>query len=418
MKSVVYRYIRSSRVHIPAGLARLALGLFALASASLLLPVRVSAQAQTRIVDLNLYQQQDMRALAMGNAFSGAARGEAALQYNPAGLAQYDMDFKVDASITLMEEKGNFINDTISVSSGSPSSQDVLNYLKKYDGTTQTYVLQTFPSAVVNLGTYNFGLGAGNLDVQRYKLQFISTGVLTNDSLVVSEQRAQISLASAGVKLFSGKALLGLTAKNVRYSEQNATLSFGQMITGGKVDLTPAGTDYSATTAYDLGLIYRMEIFPELKPQWSVTAYNIGGFKLTGTSAAGVTQSVQVPDTYNVGLSIQPNLGFVHLLVTAEAEDVSGEIKVQDANGVNQPRAQEQHFHGGIEAGVIKTPTGNNLFSLRAGSNRGYLTYGAELNLWGFLRAVYTNGTDNLGYKGSPTIFRFEAYQLALGIAY
>lgn len=416
--SVTYFSCRLFGATFPAGLARLAFGFVVLAITSLFLPTRGLAQAQTRIVDLNNFQQQDLRALSMGNAFSGAARGEAALQYNPAGLAQYDMDFKLDASITLMEEKGNFINDTLAVSSGSPTSQDVLNYLKKYDGTTQTYVLQTFPSAVVNLGMYNFGLGAGNLDVQRYKLQFISTGVLTNDSLVVSEQRARISLAGVGLKLFSGKAFLGLTAKNVRYSEQNATLSFGQMIAGGKVDLTPSGTDYNSTSAYDLGFIYRMEVFPEFKPQWSVTAYNIGGYKLTGTSASGVSQTVQVQDTYNVGFSIQPDVGFVHFLVTAEAEDVAGGIKVQDPNGVNQPRAQEQHFHGGIEAGVIKTPTGNNLFSLRAGSNRGYLTYGAELNLWGFLRAVYTNGTDNLGYKGNPTIFRFEAYQLALGLAY
>jgi hypothetical protein len=414
----IYRITGLPWARCGAGLARLALGLLVAATAGLGLPAHGATQPQMRIVDLNTYQQQDLRALAMGNAFSAVARGEAALQYNPAGLAQPDLDFKVDASLTLMEEKGNFINDTLAVSSGSPTSQDVLNYLKKYDGTTQTYVLQTFPSAVVDLGSLYVGFGAGNLDVQRYKLQFISTGVLTNDSLVVSADRAQIALASVGFKLFSGKAFLGVTAKNVRYSEKSATLSFGQMISGGKVDLTPAGTDYGTTSAYDAGFIYRLEILPELKPQWSLTAYNVGGYKLSGPDASGVTQTVQVADTYNFGFSIQPDLGFVHILMSAEVEDVGGAVKVQDANGVNQPRAQEQYFHAGIEAGVIQTPTGNNLFSLRAGSNRGYLTYGAELNLWGFLRAVYTNGTDNLGFKGNPTIFRFEAYQLALGVAF
>jgi len=409
---------RPSRVGWSKRVARLSLGLLLAAAAGPSPTLHGTAQAATRIVDLNEFQQQDLRAFAMGNAFSAAARGEAALQYNPAGLAQYDLDLKADASITLMEEKGNFINDTLKVSSGTPTSQDVLNYLKKYDGTTQNYVLQTFPSAVANLGMFDVGFGVGNLTTQRFKLQFVSTGVLTNDSLVVSEDQAQESLAGAGVKLFSGKALFGVTAKTVRYSETNATLSFAQMISGGKIDLAPSATDYRTATAYDAGFIYRMEILPELKPQWSVTAYNVGGYQLKGTTPAGVPQKVQVADTYNLGFALQPDVAFVHFLVTGEVEDVTESIKVQDANGVNQPRSLEQYYHAGVEAGLFKTPTGNNLVSVRAGSNRGYLTYGAELNLWGFLRAVYTNGTDNVGFKGSPNLFRFQAYQIAIGAAW
>lgn len=380
--------------------------------------------AQTCIVDLNLYQQQDLRALAMGNAFGSVARGEAALQYNPAGLALYDFDLKVDISGTFMEEKGTFISDTQKVSSGTPTNQDVLNYLTKYDGTTQNFVVQTFPSAVFNLGFINFGFGGGNLDVQRYKLDFVSTGVLQNDSLVVSENRAQIGLGGIGFKLFSGKAFFGATAKTVRFSETTQTLPFATALANSKVDLNLQGTNYREAAAYDAGFIYRVEWLARLKPQWSVTAYNIGGYKLTGTDnnpqspTFGTTNTVEVSDTYNFGFSLQPDVGMLHMLFTLELEDLGGSIKVQDINGVNQPRGDEQRVHAGAEIGLIKTPTGNNLFSLRAGSNRGYATYGAELNLWGYLRAVYTNGTDNNGYKGNPILFRFEAYQVALGFAW
>ncbi len=382
--------------------------------------------AQTCIIDLNMYQQQDLRALAMGNAFGSVARGEAALQYNPAGLALYEFDLKVDVSGTFMQEKGNFITDTQKVSSGNPSQQDVQDYLTKYDGTTQNFVVQTFPSAVFNLGFINFGFGGGNLDVQRYKLDFQSTGAIQNDQLVLSENRAQIGLGGIGFKLFSGKAFFGATAKTVRFSETSQTIPFAQFFggTGTKIDLNLQGTNYNETAAYDAGFIYRVEWLPQLKPQWSVSAYNIGGYTLKGTDqdpqspTFGTVNTVQVPDTYNFGFSLQPDIGFVHMLFSVELEDLGGAIKVQDANGVNQPRADEQRIHAGAEIGLIKTPTGNNLFSLRVGSNRGYETYGAELNLWGFLRAVYTNGTDNNGYKDHPVLFRFEAYQVALGIAW
>lgn len=119
----------------------------------------VGMAATVRIVDLNQFQQQDLRALSMGNAFGSAARGEAALQYNPAGLANYDLDLKADFSATFMEAKGNFINDTTKVSSGTPTPTDINNYLQKYSGTTQTFLLQTFTSAVANLGEFHLGVG-------------------------------------------------------------------------------------------------------------------------------------------------------------------------------------------------------------------------------------------------------------------
>jgi hypothetical protein len=415
---------RSVTSRLGSGLRTVTFGVVLLAVACLWLvaPPHVQAQ-QTRILNLNLFQQQDLRALAMGNAFGAAARGEAALQYNPAGLALYDFDLKVDASVTFMEETGSFITDTLAISSGNPSNQDVLNYLNKYDGTTQNYVLQTYPSAVFNLGFVNFGFGVGNLDVQRYTLDFQSTGVLLNDTLVVSEDRAQIGLGGVGFKLFDGKAFFGVTAKQVRYSETSQSIPFATVVAASKLDLNLQGTNYNQVTAYDAGFIYRVEWFPLLKPQWSITGYNLGGYKLTGTDQTpgatfGNTNTLEVPDTYNFGFSLQPDFGPVHILMTLELEDLGGAIKVQDANGVNQPRADEQRVHAGAEIGIWKTPTGNNVLNLRAGSNGGYLSYGAEINLFGWLRAVYTYGTENNGYKGNPTIFQFEGYQVALGFAW
>jgi hypothetical protein len=381
----------------------------------------IPALATTRTVDLNSFQQQDLRALAMGNAFDAAARGETALQYNPAGLAQYDFDLKADYSVTAMAETGNFLTDTEKVNNSGASNQDVQNYLMKYDGTSHIYALQTFPSLVANLGFANFGFGAGKLDVQRYGITFNEpTGVYNppTDSITVDEDRAVIGLGGVGLKLFSGKAFLGVTAKTVQYTESTATLLYSALVNNSQIKFNLIDTVYNQATAYDWGFIYRVEWLPLLKPQWSITGYNIGGYKLTGTPPGGTTSTVLVPETYNVGASIQPDFGFVHILATADVEDVGGAIKVQDSNGVYRSRSNDQLVHAGLEVGLFKTPTGNNWFSVRGGSNGGFLTYGAEINLGGFLRAVYTHGNENLIHLGQPQFFKFDAYQLALGFAW
>jgi hypothetical protein len=388
-----------------------------------LLGVPAAHASSLRMVNLNEFQQQDLRALSMGNAFGPVARGEAALQYDPAGLATYDLDLKVDFGVSFLEEKGNFINDTLKLSSGTPTPADVDHYLAKYGGTTQTFILQTFPSAVANLGQFHFGLGAGNLDVRFDQLAFSphTAGTLPapTDSLAITSDRAQLGLGGLAFKLADGKALIGLTAKTVRYSEASVVQTYASLLTPGtKVDVSPTPTQYDQVAAYDAGLIYRVEWLPALKPQWSLTAYNIGGYKLKGMTPAGVPQTVQVPDTFNFGASLQPDFGIVHVLMSAEVEDLGDSIRVMDAKGVNQPRDESQRLHAGIEIGLFKTPTGNNWLNIRGGSNQGYLTYGAELNLGGFARAVYAYGTENFGYRKHAQLFRYEAYQLALGIAW
>ena len=382
-----------------------------------------SAAAATPYLNLNLFQQEDMRAMAMGNAFGPVARGETALQYNPAGLATYDFDLKAEYSGTLMfpSTAEAFITDTEKVSSGSPSPQAILNYLTKYSGTSLTLDYQTYGSAVANLAEFYTGLGAGYLDVHRDSLAFgtFAAGPPPTGSVTLSTQESREALGGLAAKLFDGKVLLGVTAKSVQYTAQYTSETYASIVSGGKLNLNLAPTKYESMTAYDAGLIYRMEWLSFLKPQWSLTAYNIGGYTLRGTNPQMVVQRAYVPGTYNFGFSLQPDIGFVHILVAAEAEDLGQSILVTDpATGLNHRRAEDQLYHAGMEVGFFRTPTGNNWISLRGGYDQGYPTYGAELNLGGFLRAVYTVATENVGWQGHPILFKFTAYQAALGIAW
>ncbi len=382
----------------------------------------VSGRAGNQIVDLNQFQQTDLRAISMGNAFGALARGEDAMLYNPAGLPQYDLDLKIDLGVTLIGSQGNFATDTYALQGGSGvSAPQVQTYLTNYDGTTQRYIGQTLVSAVANLGVVNFGAGFANLDVQRYAFQFNqkTPGVVdftpAGDSLTASLEHAHLQLLSAGFKLFSGKLLFGGTLKTVAYDQSVNTVSFFNLAASGKLDLQLAPQAYPTQTAYDVGFIYRMEILPALRPQLSVVGYNIGGVTLTSAGNPNLT----VPDTYNVGLSFQPNLPLLHIIASFELEDVGGSITIRDpVTGKDHLRDDIQRTHAGIELGLIKTPTGNNILNVRWGVNRGQAVWGAELNLFGDLRLVYAHGSDDLGWANAPAHFDFDAYQFAFGIAW
>jgi hypothetical protein len=401
-------------------------GLIALAG--LLVTVATAGAVDNRIVNINQFTQNDLRAMAMGNAFGPIARGEGALFYNPAGLAQFDLDLKAEYSIGLAGTE-KFALDTYGTLGSNPSNQELLDYLERYAGTTQRFNLQTLSSAVANLGYTNLGVGWGGLDAYRYSLKFDDAGTAGNildDSLVVSEARLRLQTGAVAFKLGKGKVLLGVAAKSFKYSEKAQVLPYPTIIASGKLEFDPVGEAYPTATAYDLGMLYRAEFWPTLKPQLSVTGYNVGGVELKGKA-----ETVEVPASYNIGFSFGPDTGIVHWLVSVEVEDVSDALKVTDFGGsplgckdplrtltcVNQPRSLTQRTHLGGEVGLWRTPTGNNIISLRAGSNRGYATYGAELNLW-ILRLLYAKGADNLGWKDNPDKFEFTGYQAGFAVAW
>ncbi|HEX7926479.1 MAG TPA: hypothetical protein VF678_02740 [bacterium] len=391
-----------------------------------------AAAADKRIVNLQLFTQNDLRALAMGNAFGAIARGEDALFYNPAGLAQFNFDLKAEYSAGFSGSE-KFALDTYNATSNA-TNQELLDYLNRYTGTTQRFNANTLLSAVANLGYTNFGFGFGALDSHRYSLTFIDDGLAPNigdpnDHLAVADDRLRMQSAAVAFKLGNGKILLGLAAKPFTYSEGSTSVQYGSI--SGNLDLDISGKDFASATTYDLGMLYRLEFWPALKPQASLVAYNIGGGELKNK----VTQEVvQVPPSYNVGFAFGPDTGFVHWLVSFELEDITDALKTTDFGSgmnaglacnaitrtqscVNQPRSLLQRTHIGGELGFWRTPTGNNILNLRAGNNRGYFTYGAEVNLWA-LRILYAKGADNLGWQDSPDKFDFTAYQIGFGFAW
>lgn len=401
-------------------LRRCAGALAALAVVALLAAPPAGAQTKP-VLDLNSLYQADLRALAMGNAFGPVARGEGALLYNPAGLVQYENDVKLEASLLLEGERGSFFSDTIDQMTGSPTVDEVRSYLDTYNGTSQNYRGQTFYNGVANLGALNFGLGAGVMDQERYRFTFNDNGAPGytfpdggTDNLTVFKQRLDMSFVSLGFGLLNRKLLVGATYKDFTYAAKSATQPYDTI---NDIDLTLTGPTYSGTT-YDIGFIYRVEWLSALRPQWSIVANNVGGETLEPDNPAFDT--LEIPATYNVGFAVTPSLPWspVKMIVSAELEDASSQITLLDGSGNPQERSLGQRLRYGAEVGFWPLSTGTHVLSVRAGSYRGHLSRGVELNLWHGAKFTYTRYTEDLGHEKQSDLHEVEAVQAAIGIGF
>ncbi|MBI4083775.1 MAG: hypothetical protein HY423_14320 [Candidatus Lambdaproteobacteria bacterium] len=408
------------RLGLPALLAAAVL-----AATAALLPAGAHGATILDVVD---FMQTDIRALAMGNAYGAVGRGEGALLYNPAGLAQFDLDLKVEFSADLAGTSTDFLLDSYALLSNTGlTAINVVDYLDKYDGSTHQYRGQAYHSAIANLGKFNLGLGYGLLEAHRYQFVFTDTGPAgfdplaippETDSLTVDHQVLRANLAGLALKLFSGKLMVGVTAKTVEFTTETTGAVAFTSFSGTSLNLTFTGNDFKRVTAYDAGFIYRMEFFAALRPQWSVTAANVGGYKFKSDTVATV---YEVPQTLNVGLALNPQLPVLNLLLSFEYKDPEGKIRIDDpGTGTVDPekRSPTQSFHAGLELGLFKTSTGNNVLSLRAGSNRGRLTYGAEVNLVSLLRVAYTHYGDDMGNSNHSVPKEWDAIHLGVGLAW
>ena len=121
--------------------------------------------------------------------------------------------------------------------------------------------------------------------------------------------------------------------------------------------------------AGDLGLIWRTGGATRMTV--GLVAQNIGGLDL------GTTLDAE-PQEVHFGVSMDLELGLLKL------------IPAIDLRGIQTTRTRTNRVHAGVEFGLFPNSTGGSLLSLRAGSNEGYATAGAELNF--FNRSLILGG--------------------------
>ncbi|MDH4225367.1 MAG: hypothetical protein OEW12_06950 [Deltaproteobacteria bacterium] len=373
---------------------------------------------QTHQVPLTQLYQTDIRAMAMGNAYGPVARGEGALLYNPAGLAQFDADVKLEASLAAESGSIPFLQDTFALFGGpGVSSPTMVKYLTKYHGTIQDFRYQTFHSIVINLAKFYSGFGYATMTNKRYSLQFqdtVANGTVDpGDTLIWNETYLSAQFVGGALALWDGKLLMGATQKQISYEEKPTAVTYASLLASGSLSTTAVGTTYQ-TKPRDLGMLYRMEAFSSLRGMWSLTALNLGGATLTSP-----TGNLNSPLMVNTGLSFAPKFGPLELILAGEVEDILDAGRVWNPvllKGFNRSLAQRTHY--GAELGLFQTTTGNHIFSVRGGYNRGLPVYGAEINLFSVLRVAYVHFQDDWGYKGAPARTKTTALHVGIGFGF
>ncbi|MDH4120731.1 MAG: hypothetical protein OEV94_03415 [Deltaproteobacteria bacterium] len=346
---------------------------------------------------LTEYYQNDIRAMAMGQAYGPLARGEGALYYNPAGLVQYDMDIKIEGSM-LMGGDWVFVQDLLAAQTGGPAT--VLNFQTKWANKSPQGMYQYAFNGVANMAKFHWGIGAGVVDNHISQYTFSAT------QITPSETAVETRFASLGFDMLEGRLLVGMTYKPIRFSKGSApATNFGGT-------LPPLTYTTDVTSSLDVGMIYRMEMMSALRGQWSLTMLNAGGVNLTNNAST-------VPQTMNFGFSFQPKFSAAEMLISAEMEDVLAQsFRYDPITLTNHKRSPFLKSHVGMELGFWRTTTGNHILNLRGGLNRGQPTYGWELNLWSTIRLGYVFYGDNQGWDKNPIVTKNTYAFAAMGLGF
>lgn len=396
---------------------------FALIGAVLLLPVGASRveSATNNVVDISRLYRNDIRAMAMGNSYVAVARGEGALQYNPAGLAQADADIKIELSGMASGSGQQFFDDTSELlSSDTVTATQLDSYLTTYADTNQRFTGQTAGSALVGMGSLNFGLGYGFQDNLEFTFKFDSGGTASTADDIITWVSDDLNIQYyAGAFAFrDGQMLLGVTTKAYTYETGELDVTIVELATG--LDTADLVTIAYQGTGIDVGFIYRLESLAFLRGQWALNVLNAGGTTISDSSGLN---ELDVPMSFNFGMSISPRVPFGELLIHFELEDLNAALLVDDPNaatGTTQTaRSTVQRSHYGLEYGIFDTAFGNHVLSFRLGLNRGLATLGFEINIFSGFRIVVAQFRDDLG-NDTANIFTdtTTALQISLGFAF
>lgn len=318
-----------------------------------------------------------IRPLAMGNAFTAVADDKNAVFYNPAGLNSVKKG-RVDLLPPLIEVSQTIV-DLGSDASGldTNDTSGTVDSLKKYVGNHMRGRVSVFPN---------------------YTRKNFEIGFLENASLDAKVRQPSYPYVNTNIKNDAG-LVLGIASD---YTVKNETLQFG--ISGKFIQRRAVSRTYSAVDlsnanykfeddiksgigiGINMGAIYRVDKAP-LKSSYGIAIRNLGGM---GFGTAGVAnQSV------NLGVAFSRKIGFVPLTVAFDYVDIFG-------GGI------PKRMHFGVEAELIK------IFTLRAGLNQGYATYGALIDLW-ILQLEYASYTEEVGEYAGQEKDQRHVFQLIIG---
>jgi len=346
---------------------------------------------------------QGIRNLGMGNVGIALSFDENALFYNPAGLAS------VDSIIVSLPFLNEISDDAVSILNevsklGSAKTSDTVALLM---GKRVHFRNLTALNFLIPFGEWmTFGVAGG------YETQF-DIGVRNPVAVEIDfgTRYDEIYNMAFGMPVARGRWLVGAGIEAVQRCDiPLKTHTIGTTLTNTKLSTSvgscdPRTADLTRAQTFNFGFQRRIEAASALKLIWGMTANNVGGlkFKRSDNETNPADQNVEI----STGFSLQPSWGPVRMLYAIDLRDLT--LKHADDTYCQSKKGTDciwKRLHIGTEFGFFPIDSGMSIFSVRAGFNQGYFTYGFELNPFIFVRflniqlAVYKTETgDKIGER-------------------
>jgi hypothetical protein len=389
---------------------------------------------------------QAVRNLGMGNTGVALSADENALYYNPAGLGSVDslmlnlsflLEIPAISELQSSQEK---------LSKGTSSSIDLIHiralgsfsailplgetftvggiYSLEYtydlnasidsSSTVSTILNSSIGIGVREDGNSRIGLsfapgsgkwvwGIQSNTVQRREQPFTTMAFkdLSKDlTSNLTKLEALLQLASDNA---SGKANSTLTSDNLsdlKTINDSITNLSASDLTKSAESLISCYNTIKNTNSYSIGFQRRLVSASWLRMTFGAVAHNVGHVQFGSSDNCPRNEMVE----YDLGLSVQPRIGPLRLLVAADVRDFTY-ANTNDSycfENKGKPGCFQKRFNWGAELGFLPIDSGANFISVRGGVNQNRLTWGAELNPFIFFRFFtieYAHYTESMGQE-------------------
>ena len=329
---------------------------------------------------------QHPRALAMGNTGISYSNDEMALFYNPAGLGTVEDSWTEITPIAI--EASEAASDLLSSAGGNLTTADLQNLVGEEIRLRAFF----YPHVLLN---FNPGFTIGIAYFLESQQEITVLDLAGNANGFFREDRG--TAFGLSFPTFDGAVLWGISARNI---ERTTGEQFFTLPPTGEVDLELLlNAQTGKGTAFDLGLIWRIESFPSLRGQFGLVVQNVGE---TDLGLAGT-----IPQEVSFGWSFRPEITkLVPLMFAIEFRDATKELTTDDSTA--------KRTHLGVEIGFIPQDASTNLVTLRAGLNGSSPSYGVEFSLWHSFTIQYVIFFEEVGFNSGQDSRKRQLLQFNL----
>jgi hypothetical protein len=307
---------------------------------------------------------QNPRGLAMGGTGLSYADDETALFYNPAGMGSIDNFWfeLLPVSLEASDAALDLVSDATSGAFDNPSQiiRDNIGDELQFRGFLYPHVLvNLFPGLTIG--------GAYFLELQ-VEARLRNQATPEAEAFYREDTGQVIGLSFPSLE---GQILWGISLRDMERTTGEGIISSADLALAsakGELDVEALlDTSTGSGSAFDVGMIWRMESFPFLRGQFALAVQNVGGLDL---GEAG-----EVPQEIGLGWSFRPRFfPLVPLLFAVEFRDITNELTDDSSTA--------KRTHVGIEVGLLPLDSSTNLVTFRAGFSGSSTSVGFEFSAW------------------------------------